>query len=339
VFVLAAALAVLGSTQTALATKPSIGVVRDYADLNGRCPNPEGIAIDPQGNVYASSAPHIFSGSGPANVCVISPSRRIREIPIAPGPAGVTNLLGELFEPEVGLYIVDFANGAAPNGRLLKVDPESGSVTTLATGFQAANAIAQDRRRDLFVSDSFAGTITKVAPDGSSSAVWSSDPLLRPAPEFAFGANGVAFDRRQRFLYVANTSTRRILRIPVLRDGSAGPAQIFADGDTLNARQGTTDALVRADGIMFDVKGNLYVCANVSNEIQVVSPDGGAIIARYTGTGTNALDFPASLVFKGRQLFISNLSLLDGGAHSKVSVVEVPHPGLPLSPDSGDDDD
>jgi sugar lactone lactonase YvrE len=335
-FVLAAVLAVLGSTQSALATQPSTGVVRDYANLNGHCPNPEGIAIDPEGNVYASSAPHIFSGSGSANVCVISPSLHIREIPIAPGRAGVTNLLGELFEPEVGLYVVDFANGAAGNGRLLKVDPDSGKVTTLATGFQAANAIAQDRHRNLFVSDSFAGTITRVAPDGSSSTVWSSDPLLLAAAEYPFGANGLAFDRHQNFLYVANTSTRRILRIPVLRDGSAGPAQIFADGDTLNKRQGTTDALVRADGIMFDVKGNLYVCANASNEIQVLSPDGKAIIARYTGSGTNAMDFPASLVFKGRQLFISNLSLNDGGIHSKVSLVEVPHPGLPLFPDSNE---
>ena len=35
-------------------------------------------------------------------------------------------------------------------------------------------------------------------------------------------ARGLAFDRDQRFLYVANTGDRRILRIPVLRDGSAG---------------------------------------------------------------------------------------------------------------------
>ena len=51
-----------------------------------------------------------------------------------------------------------------------------------------------------------------------------------------------------------------------------------------------------------------------------------------TGSGADALDFPASLVFKGRQLFISNLSLNDGGIHSKISVLDVPLPGLPLRP-------
>src|SRR5258708_38988429 len=133
-------LALLGVTPTAFATQPATGVVQDYADLNGHCPNPEGIAIDPNGNAYASSAPHVFGGTGPATICVISTSGQIRELPIAPGAAGVTNLLGMLFEQSQGLYVTDLANGSTPNGRLLRVDPATGSVTTGATGFAAANA-------------------------------------------------------------------------------------------------------------------------------------------------------------------------------------------------------
>jgi sugar lactone lactonase YvrE len=190
------------------------------------------------------------------------------------------------------------------------------------------------------VSDSAQGTVFKVAPDGSSPPeIWSADPLLRPGPEFPFGANGVAFDRHQRFLYVANSSTRRIIRVPMRHDGSAGPAEIFADGDALNARQATENALVRPDGIMFDVRGNLYVCANLSNEIQVLSRDGRRIIARYHGHGSDALDTPASLVFKGRTLYVSNLSATDGGVGSKVSTIRVPFPGLPLSPDDQGESD
>ena len=41
-------------------------------------------------------------------------------------------------------------NSSSPNGRLLRVDPASGNVTTLAAGFAAPNAIAQDRHRNLF---------------------------------------------------------------------------------------------------------------------------------------------------------------------------------------------
>jgi sugar lactone lactonase YvrE len=239
--------------------------------------------------------------------------------------------LGELFEPGHGLYVVDFATGTAPNGRLLRVDPSSHAITTLATGFAAANAIAQDRSRNLFVSDSFLGTISKVAPDGSSNVVWTASPLLTTRGFPPFGANGVAFDRDQRFLYVANTGDSRILRVPVRSDGSAGSIEIFADGAQINARQHTTEALHGADGIMFDVRGNLYVCANQANEIQVLSPQGD-LVARYAGSGQTALDFPASLVFDGRSLFVTNLSLFDGGVNSKLSVLGVRFPGLPLTP-------
>ncbi len=156
-------------------------------------------------------------------------------------------------------------------------------------------------------------------------------PLLTTKGFPPFGANGVAFDRTESFLYVANTGDSRILRVPVKADGSAGKIEIFADGATINKTQHTTQALHGADGIMFDVQGNLYVCANQANEIQVLSPS-GALVTRYAGAGANALDFPASLVFKGRSLYITNLSLFDGGINSKLSVLDVPLPGAPLRP-------
>ena len=115
--------------------------------------------------------------------------------------------------------------------------------------------------------------------------------------------------------------------------------QLFASGMAIDAAQQTTEALHGADGIMFDVQGNLYVCANsaqhpapgLPGEIQVLSPD-AKLIARYDGVGQNDLDFPASLVFHERHLYIVNLALDTGGANSKLSVMGVPYPGLPLRP-------
>jgi sugar lactone lactonase YvrE len=324
----AAAMALVAVPQVTLAAAPQVGVIQNFGpNLLADCPNPEGIAIDPTGNLYAASFPAFQAGhTGSANICVISPAGVLTDkIVVPPGPAGVTNLLGELFEPGQGLYVVDFASGAPGFGRLLRVDPATHSITTLVTRFAAANAIAQDRHRNLFVSDSFEGNIVKVAPDGSSSSVWVSSSLLVPHGFPPFGANGVAFDRDQKNMYVANTADDTIVRIPVLDDGSAGTPVVFAAGSD------ATGALDGADGIMFDVNGNLYVCANQANEIQVLAPD-GTLVARYKGLGANALDFPASLVFKGRDLYITNLSLFDGGVHSKLSVMVAPNPGLPLRP-------
>ena len=332
-------LAALLAPQPAFAGQPPVGVVTNFGpNLAAVCHMPEGIAIDPTGNLYATS----FAFAPVANICVESPSGQIIDvIPVPAGKAGVASLLGALFEPSQGLYVVDFANGAPTNGRLLRINVVTHDVAVLATGFSAPNAIAQDRHRNLYVSDSFLGAIFKVAPDGSSNTVWVQDPRLAPQPGGSppFGANGVAFDRNQRFLYVASTSDSKIYRIPVEDDGSAGAMELFASGAAIDASQQTTEALHGADGIMFDVRGNLYVCANSAQhpapgspgEIQVLSPD-ATLIARYDGVGQNDLDFPASLVFHERALYVTNLSLDTGGANSKLSVLGVLYPGLPLRP-------
>lgn len=305
----------------AVAAQPEQGVVRNFGpDLaTADCHNPEGIAVGPSGTLYAAG----LSGK----VCVVSPrGALIRVIPIAPGPAGVTTLLGELFEPGQGLYLADIADFAAggARGRLLKLDPVTETVTVLADGFLAPNGIAQDRHRSLYVSDSFAGKIYKVDPSGGKTE-WASDPKLTTAGSPPFGANGVAFDRNERFLYVANTGDSTILRIPVNADGTAGTVEVFAAGATA-----ADPALLRgADGIAFDVRGQLWVCANQANEIQVLSPE-GALVARYSGTGADALVFPASLVFHGRTLFVTNLAL--GQFGGKLSSLDTPFPGAPLRP-------
>ena len=292
------------------------------------CPNPEGIAADPTGNIYASS----FAFAPVANICVENRAGVLTNvIPVPAGPGGVASLLGMLFVPGQGLYVLDFANGTAPNGRVLLVNPATQEVKTIATGFAAPNAVAQDRDGVLFVSDSFTGEIRKVAPDGSSNTLWVQSDLLVPHGVPPFGANGVAFDRTQSNLYVANTADDRILRVPVEADGSAGAVEIFADGATIDAAQNTTHALDGADGIAFDVQGNLYICANQANEIQVLSSS-GVLTKRYAGSGANILDFPASLVFRGRSLYITNLSLSDGGVNSKLSILKTPLPGAPLRP-------
>ncbi|HEY6104406.1 MAG TPA: hypothetical protein VIV59_00380 [Anaeromyxobacteraceae bacterium] len=91
------------------------------------------------------------------------------------------------------------------------------------------------------------------------------------------------------------------------------------------------EAARSAGGIQFDVRGNLWVCANQANEVQVLSPS-GALLARLRGEGEAALDFPASLVFRGREVFVVSLSLGTGGVNSKVSEIDAPWPGAPLGP-------
>jgi len=304
---------VLAMSQPAVAA-PEAGSVQNFGpELSATCNLPEGIAVDPQGNVYASSL-NIAATSGPANICVLDRSGVLVDvISVAPVAGGVAKLLGMLFVPGEGLYVGDIGGG-----RVLRIDVGTHAATTIATGFGAPNAFARDHAGNIWVSDSFPGTVTKIAPDGATTTFAYPVELAPRAGETpGFGANGLAFDRNERYLYVAETSRDEIYRIRY-DGGSLGSIELFARGTAGGALDG-------ADGIAFDVRGNLYVCSNQSDEIAVLSP-AGAVVAEYRGTGANAFNSPASLVFSGRNVYVANLALFHGGPN-KVSVFTAPYPG------------
>jgi sugar lactone lactonase YvrE len=324
-----ATLALVATLVALPATAAPIGTISNFtANLAGtNCSNPEGIAADPAGNLYSASD---IDGAAVGNVCVFHPNGSFaRSIPVSAGPGGLVALIGLAFHGGHTLFVCDAGDGTT-TGRLLSIDTISGTVTTLATGFAFPNGVALDDRGNVYVSDSVEGTITRLRQDGSHQVIWSADPLLSTTGFPPFGANGLAFDAFSLNLYVANTGDSRVLRIPVQRNGTAGPVQIFADGATIDQRQHTTEALHGADGLALDLFGNVYVAANQANEIQVLSP-GGVLIARFGSGGTVTLDFPASFVFKGNQLYFTNASLFDGGVNSKLLVLQGLVPGLPLN--------
>ena len=293
----------------------------------GVCRQPEGLIADPTGNLYVAS--NSDSATTVGYICVINPAGHITDIiPVPAGAVPAVGLLGELWE-HGRLYVLDQADDVAPHGRLLRIDPVTHAVTTVATGFTFPNSVVEDRQGNLYISDSLEGRVYRLAPGGLPT-VWAAGPSLVSAnPAQPVGANDMALDRGGRYLYIDNTGNRQMLRIPVESDGSAGRIQLFADGAAIDRSLGLAGpvALYGPDGIQFDVKGNLYVMANQADEVQVLAPD-GALIRRYSGTGTNALDFNASPVFVGDMLYMTNMSAADGGINSKLSAMRAPYPGL-----------
>jgi sugar lactone lactonase YvrE len=320
--VISLAFASLLIAQPAAAASP-YGEVRNFGpDLSDKCNLPEGIAADDDGHIYASSL-NLDATGGPANICVLDARGRILDvISVPPAAGGVAKLLGLLFVPGEGLYVGDIGGG-----RVLRINVRTRAQTTIATGFGAPNAFARDRAGNLWVSDSFPGTITRIAPNGTKTVFAYPTQLAPLAGETpGFGANGLAFDRDERFLYVAMTARDQVFRV-AYRNGSLGAIDLFKQGVNGGALDG-------ADGIAFDVKGNLYVCSNQSDEVTVLSPS-GAVVAEYRGTGANAFSSPASLVFRGKQVYIADLALFHGGANQKLSTFRAPHRGAALVPNAG----
>jgi sugar lactone lactonase YvrE len=151
------------------------------------------------------------------------------------------------------------------------------------TGFP--NGLAFDNQGDLFVTDSSLGTIWPIDRRGGAATAWLKSPLLAgdPVNGVGTGANGIAY--RHGSLYISNTDAMSIVRVPISIDGSAGVPAVYVAGPAIGF----------ADGIAFDVRGNLYVASSFSSNTLVrISPD---LRIESLATAADGLDYTASLAF------------------------------------------
>jgi sugar lactone lactonase YvrE len=162
------------------------------------------------------------------------------------------------------------------------------------------NGITFDRAGNLYVADSTLGRIWRLAHGASRATVWSSSRRLAPtgASFMNFplpGANGIKLWRHT--VYVSNTATRRILAIPILRDGSAGRPRV-------RFRR------IEADDFAFAANGDLYVAVNPFSELIRLPRHGRRAIVATSGDGlqnTSAAGFDPR-AGRRRHLYITNSS-------------------------------
>lgn len=272
-----------------------------FAKLPDGFIQPEGITADIFGNLYVTSfAPN---GSVPnGRIAVLSHSGRVlRVLDVATGSAG---LLGIAFNPKThDLLVADL--GLA---QVVKVNPITGAssvFTSIPGGPNVAgpNALAFDGDGNVYISDSFQGVIWRTGPSGGAASAWLTDPQLTTNGIPPFGANGLAFNRGETALFVANTGNDSVVRVPVKSDGTAGTPEVLVYG--ING----------ADGLMIDKHDNIWIAANQSDEIVVIDPTGRPLAklgdfdgVRRDGT-VRGLLFPASLVRSRGFVYITNLAL------------------------------
>ncbi len=192
--------------------------------------------------------------------------------------------------------------------RVLKVDPRTGASTVFSDiGAQAGvnvglNALTFDSVGNVYISDSFQGTIWRTGPSGGIATAWLTDPLLTTSGTPPFGANGLAFNRAGTALLISNTGDDAVITVPVTAGNPGAPA-VLAYG--ING----------ADGLMTDEDDNIWVVANQSDEIVVLDPS-GKVIAKLGDFGgldrrgaADGLLFPASIVASGQFIYVTNLAL------------------------------
>ena len=221
-------------------------------------------AVDAEGNVYAT-----FSGergqSVPVSIYSIA-----RDFEMRPFVRGILNATGLAFDADGYLYASSRAAGT-----VYRISP-AGAVTTYAEGMGIATGIAFDRDGNLFVGDR-SGTIFKVGPEkGRTGGTIASSSLAGGGQASAEQTGGELGDR-EIFVYATLEPSMAAYHLAFNDEGTlfvTGPTTssnqaIYAidrDGHTTIFYQG----LGRAQGMAFDVDGNLYVAASLHGQRGIV---------------------------------------------------------------------
>lgn len=208
--------------------------------------HPEGVTATKDGTVYAG-------GEAGQVYRVDLEARSVEQVATTGG-----FLLGLCADGEGRLYVCDVARR-----EVIRVDPATGSTDVYSKGAPGRPLVNPnwpvfDDAGNLYVTDSGTwkgndGCVLRIAPGGETT-VWSTASTGFP--------NGAALSADGRALYVLESTTPALVRIPIEQDGSAGAREVVA---TLTGVP---------DGCALDTEGRVYVCYYRPDRIDRVWPDG-----------------------------------------------------------------
>ncbi|MGE7387984.1 SMP-30/gluconolactonase/LRE family protein [Streptomyces sp. NPDC004126] len=204
----------------------------------------ESIAVDGRGRMFATA---YFSG-------------RVYRID-APGSApvaltGEVGANGGIVVRDDGQLLVGTGNDLAhsltgdlfPTSRLLRVDPDSGAVSTYASGLGGIDGVALAPDGTVYTTTLGGRNIGRVTPDGRVDPAWARVPQ----------PNGIAVSPDGGEVYVVQTTVAPgLYRIPV---GDPAHPRLWVSA-------GVFDALALPDGLTLDGLGRPLIATHAAGEI------------------------------------------------------------------------
>lgn len=245
-----------------------------------RLRHPEGIAVDEAGNVWC--------GGEEGEIYRIRADGLGIELVASTG--GFT--LGLAFDGSGNLYACDMKHAAVfrlnHSGHLERFADGSTEEKLRIPNFP----VVDETRNCLFVSDSHnmkepGPGVWRFDLDTGRGDLWHDRPMTF--------ANGMALSPSADALYVAETFARKVTKISILPDGSAGEAEAFVEG---------VERL--PDGLAFDVEGNLYVSCYEPSRVYRIDSN-GKVELLVDDPEAHTLCHPTNCAFRGKELFTSNL--------------------------------
>ncbi len=189
---------------------------------------------------------------------------------------GATSFFGSLGGVPNGICLDRAGNCIVANignGQVQSLAPDGSHVVLMTEAggrkMPSPNFPLLDSQGRLWVSNSTAlsdvdSALKGAIPDGS--LVLIEDGLARIVAEGICFANGIALDAEEKYIYVAESTKRRVVRFRLERDGTLGPMEVYGPG--------FLGRLGYPDGIALDEAGNLWITFPVWNAIGLINPKG-----------------------------------------------------------------
>lgn len=252
---------------------------------------PIGLAVDGSGNLYISDAqshrvrrvapngtittfagngrPNFLGDGGPAASSALNQPQAVAV------DASGNVLIADTNNSRVRRIVAGVINTIAGNGQF-KVAGDGGPATAATLNVPAA--VALDAAGNLYISDTGAHRIRRVAPDGIISTFagnglgYSGDGGAATAA-WLNRPSGLAFDSPGNLLIAdaGNGRIRRVDRLGVITTVAGGGT---ASGSAADGGPATNASLNAPQGIAVDSRGNMYIAEALSGRVRVVNPLG-----------------------------------------------------------------
>jgi sugar lactone lactonase YvrE len=246
---------------------------------------PEGIAAAADGRLFIGS---LATGE----IVVRSPGGRATTTFIPAGTDGMKGAVGLTVDAKRGLLWVCAADVTFQSPAAIKsFDLASGAPRSSAVFPPRAicNDLTIDGRGDVYMTDSFGGTIYRLPSGEAAVRPWLKDPAF-VGPPGEHSINGIVWDGKGS-LYTARTDTGALFRVPIGADGSPGaPVKIALDAP-----------LGGPDGIFLLDPRTLLVAEHSAGRVVRLTLDGDA--ARVTTIATDLVE-PTTLAVVGPDAWI-----------------------------------
>jgi len=238
----------------------------------------EGPVFDRHGNLYVVNVPH-------GQIFKITPQQDVSLVLEYDGEPN-----GLKIDKNGHLVIADHRKG------LLRLDPVSGSLTTVLAGamhepFLGLNDLCFNRAGDLFFTDQGESDLRR--PNGR---LWvlRADGRVELLLDQVPSPNGLVVTPDDRFLYLAVTRANAVWRVPLRRNGGLGRV-----GTWIQLSGGTGP-----DGLALDKQHNLYIAHAGMGSVWVVNQQGRPVLEVRSPSGSLTTNVALGGA-QGRSLYIT----------------------------------